>query len=110
MALTSSAENHVYEANPFHELAEGNLTKTVTFVSFSHDGVLLAIGCADGQLFITEVESWVTTRRYRLPGRGDYPTSVVWTQQRVLYVGTQAGDIHQFVLGSSSVRRQTASL
>ena len=42
MALTSSAERHVYEANPLHQLADGHLTDTVSFVAFSHNGAFLA--------------------------------------------------------------------
>ncbi|KZV59221.1 hypothetical protein PENSPDRAFT_672502, partial [Peniophora sp. CONT] len=100
MALTSSAQHHVYDANPIQPFSAGLLSDTVNFLSFSLDGVFLAAGSADGLLLISEVDSWTITRRRRVEG-GDYPVSAVWTPHRVLFVGTQAGDVHQFVFGSS---------
>lgn len=102
MSLTSSAEHHVYDANPIRPFPAGLLTDTVNFLSFSLDGVFLAAGCADGLLLIAEVDSWTITRRRRVEG-GDFPVSAIWTPHRVLFMGTQAGDVHQFVFGSSRV-------
>ncbi|VDC03958.1 unnamed protein product [Peniophora sp. CBMAI 1063] len=100
MALTSSAEHHVYDANPLHDLADGNLTDTVCFVSFSCDGGFLAVGCQDGQLIVLDVDKWTPIRRRRLELH-DFPTACVWDRHNVLFVGTQSGDVHQLVFGSS---------
>ncbi|KZV74031.1 hypothetical protein PENSPDRAFT_682396 [Peniophora sp. CONT] len=92
----------LYEASPCHLFGSGLLSDSVTFLSFSPDGLYLVVGCADLQVFVLQVETWAIIRVFTLH-KGP-PTAVVWARLRMstcLFVGDFTGDLHEIMMGHS---------